>query len=374
MTGFLIVVTAVVLLLAGYVFRSSRQPVTSPARPRRDGVDSAPRLPAAVRRTPEAAEDALLLDTCRRIQEIADLPLALPVAPRRVDQLGADTVAAVRAHVAGIRPMPLDHVRLMQLLGNPESSSAEINALTTSNPVLSARILQTVNSPFFGLAEKITSVGRAITVLGYNNVRVLVLRESLNAMVPSRDPVLAEQYNRIWGHSAAVSACASYLGKNLFKLPDYELGTIGLLHDIGKYFIHALPASDPGMGSLPRVLEEDATRGINHAALGSLVATSWQLSEIVAQTIEYHHHPIVCAPEEIPEACRKQSFVVCLADLICKSLGHSVDGTDGDRWPIRPEYFELFGLPPDLRGIVTVRLLREIEQAHATVQSYVSTF
>jgi len=373
MTGFLIVVTAIVVLLAGYVFWPARQPATSPARPNRDGVASPARHAEATSRPSEAMEDGVLLDAYPCIQEIADLPLALPVAPRRVEQLGADTVAVVQSHVARIRPMPINHVRLMHLLGNPESSSTEINALTTSNPVLSARILQTVNSPFFGRAEKITSVGRAITVLGYNNVRVLVLRESLNAIVPSADPALAEQYNRIWVHSAAVSACASYLGKNLFKLPDYELGTIGLLHDIGKYFIHVLPASDSGMGSLPRILEEDATRGINHAALGSLVAASWQLSEIMAQTIEYHHHPSFCPPEEIPEACRKQSFVVCLADLICKSLGHSVDGAGGDRWPIRPEYFDLFGLRPDLRGIVTMRLMREIEQANATVQSYVST-
>lgn len=369
MTGFLIVLTAVVLLLAGFILWSARQPARSAAR-RSGGV-------AEARTVADGApaggiEDKVLAATHPAIQEIEQLPLALPLAPRRVEDLSPEAVVAVQQRIAGVKPMPMNHLRLMHLLGNPESAPAEINALTTSNPVLSAKILQTVNSAFFGRSDKITAVGRAITVLGYNNVRIVVLRESLNAVLPSADQGLAELYNRIWMHSAAVSACASHLGRSLFKLPDYELGTIGLLHDIGKYFIHLLPASPSPDDTLPRVLVEDATRGLNHAALGGLVATNWQLSDVVAKTIEYHHHPMFCSPELIPESYRKQVFVVCLADLICKSIGHGVEAEGGDRWRIRPEYFELFGLRADLQGIVTVRLMREIDLAHATVQSYVT--
>jgi putative nucleotidyltransferase with HDIG domain len=369
MTGFLIFVTVIVVLLAGFVFWPARTPASRPVRRQSSSFAPAQRTPSA---RPQGLESNVLLDAHPGVQEIAQLPPALPVAPKLLEQLDADLIAAVRAQVAGVKPMPLNHVRLMQLLGNPESAPSEINALIASNPVLSARILQTVNSPLFGLSDKITSVGRAMTVLGYNSVRTLVLRESLNAVVPGGSHDLAELYNRVWAHSAAVSACASYLGRNLFKLPDYELGTIGLLHDIGKYFIHLFAASAPTIGPLPGILEEDATRGLNHAALGSAVAANWQLSEIMVQTIGYHHHPIFAPPEAIPEACRKQSFVVCLSDLVCKSLGHGVESGGADRWPIRPEYFELFGLRPDLQGIVSVRLMREIEQAHATVQAYVA--
>ena len=111
---------------------------------------------------------------------------------------------------------------------------------------------------------------------------------------------------------------------------------------------------------------------MNHATLGSVIADNWQLSERMAKTIEYHHHPMFSPPEEIPESCLRESFVVCLSDLICKSIGYAAEDEEHDRWQIRPEYFELFKLSPNLSGVLSVRLLQDIEAAHVTVQSYVA--
>jgi len=370
LTGFLIVLAAVVVLLTGYAFRPARQRARQPAATAVGGTASGPAKIAGA--LSDQSEDGVLLDAYPGIHEIRYLPLAPPQAPRLVEELSPAAIAVIRHRVTEIKPIPVNYLRLMRLLGNPQSAPAEINALTTTNPVLSARILWTVNSPFFGRLQKVTSVGRAITLLGYNNVRILVLRESLNAVAPSGDHGLTELYNKIWVHSAAVSACAGYLGKSLFQLPDYELGTMGLLHDIGKYFLHLFPTVSQTTSGLPPVLREDATYGLNHAALGSLIASNWQLSDPMVKTIEYHHHPVFALPETIPEAYLKQSFVVCLSDLICKSIGHAAEDDGHDRWRVRPEYFELFKLSPDLQGIVTVRLLQEIEKANATVQSYVT--
>jgi HD-like signal output (HDOD) protein len=369
LTGFLIFLTAVAGLLLGYAFWPARQTARLvPQRPQ--GAARGPLRGAED--VLDQSEENVLIAAYPGIHEIRRLPLAPLRAPKLVEDLSADAVAAIQDRVAGIKPIPVNHLRLMRLLGNPQSAPAEINALATTNPVLSARILRTVNSPYFGRSQKITSVGRAITLLGYNNVRILVLRESLNAVMPAGDQGLVERFNKIWMHSAAVSACAAHLGRSLFQFPDYELGTIGRLHDIGKYFVHLLAEPTQATGALPRVLQEDFDHGLNHATLGGLIAARWQLSDNVAKTIEYHHHPLFCLPEAIPAAWLKHSFVVCLSDLICRSIGYSAEGDDGDLWKVRPEYFELFKLNPDLHGVVTVRLVQEIENANATVQSYVT--
>ena len=368
MASFLLVLAAVATLLVAYAF----WPAAQPAKPSPPRLGRSTRPPANtggdVSAQPEAAA---LLNAYPGLKQIGQLPAVPEGSPKLVEQLSPDTIAAVQERVAGIQPIPVDYLRLLRLLGNPQSASTEIVTLASTNPVLSARILRTVNSPFFGRPQKITSVGRGITLLGYNNVRMLVLRESLNATMPSGDSGLVEQCNKIWIHSAAVSACAAHVGTMLFNFPDYELGTIGLLHDIGKYFIHLLPAAPEIPKTLPTVLQEDATFGINHAALGSLIGENWRLSQSTVKAIEYHHHPLFVPPGGIPSSCLRQSFVVCLSDLMCKSLGYAAQD-DHERWAIRPEYFDLFKLSPDLHGLITARLLREIDKANVTVQSYVA--
>ena len=74
-------------------------------------------------------------------------------------------------------------------------------------------------------------------------------------------------------------------------------------------------------------------------------------------------------PESIPKAYLTQSFVICLSDLISKALGYGA--TDDDILPIRPEYFEMFGLNPNPLELITPALSKELTNAYFTVKSYV---
>ena len=189
-----------------------------------------------------------------------------------------------------------------------------------------------MNSAYFNRPEKITSVGRAISLLGYNSVRALVLQETLNNVMP---PGRADVYSKTWAHSAVVSVCSGHLGKNIFQFSEYEMGTMGLLHDIGKYFIDMLKPVGEGSAESPLLIREEQQYGINHACLGGMIAKNWQLSESIVKGIEYHHHPSFFPPESIPEPYMKQTFVICLSDLICKTLGYGAN--DEEKLPIRSE-------------------------------------
>jgi HD-like signal output (HDOD) protein len=305
------------------------------------------------------------------LKEVSYFPIAEGVAPKSIQDLSPEVIEAVKEKTSTIKPIPVNYLKLINLLRNPESNPGEITSVTVTNPVFSARILQAVNSAYFNRPEKITSVGRAISLLGYNSVRALVLQETLNNVMPRQQYGNADAYSRTWIHSAVVSVCSGHLGKNLFQFSEYELGTMGLLHDIGKYFIHMLkPVGEPATES-PLMIREEQQYGINHACLGGLVAKNWQLSESVVKGIEYHHHPAFFPPESIPEPYIKQTFVICLSNLICKALGYSAN--DDEKLPIRNEYYEMFKMRPDLEENVTPRLIKEIEKAHVTVQSYIHT-
>jgi HD-like signal output (HDOD) protein len=317
------------------------------------------------------AQRKAFLESYPALKEVPYTSLAEGVVPRSLQDLSPDVIEAVKEKISTIKPIPVNYLKLMNLLRNPESNPGEITSVTVTNPVFSARILRAVNSAYFNRPEKITSVGRAISLLGYNSVRALVLQETLNNVIPQEQYGNADVYSKTWAHSAVVSVCSGHLGKNTFQFSEYEMGTMGLLHDIGKYFIHMLKPVGEASAESPVMIREEQQYGINHACLGSLVAESWQLSDSIVRGIEYHHYPAFFPPESIPEPYRKQAFIIYLSDLICKALGYGAN--NDEKLPIRTEYYEMFKMQPALEENVTPRLIKEIEKAHVTVQSYIHT-
>ncbi|MGZ6249249.1 MAG: HDOD domain-containing protein, partial [Syntrophales bacterium] len=105
------------------------------------------------------------------LKEVSYFPIAPGVAPKSIQDLSPEFIEAVKEKISAIKPIPVNYLKLMNLLRNPESNPGEITSVTVTNPVFSARILRAVNSAYFNRPDKITSVGRAISLLGYNSVR-----------------------------------------------------------------------------------------------------------------------------------------------------------------------------------------------------------
>ena len=314
------------------------------------------------------SDKATVIESFPALREVSYVQVAeglFPLSNLAVD----DTIKkTLEQKIAELPPVSATSVVLLDLLRNPESNSGEITSLVSTNPVFSAKILHTINSAYFNLPQRVSSVGRAITLLGYNNVRALVFEDILKSTLPASKEEDRERHVNIWTHSAVVSACTGHLGKSLFRLSEYTLGTIGLLHDIGKYFYYLLERREDAETGLPTIIEEEKLYGMNHAVIGSIIAHTWQLPGVITGAIEHHHSPSFFPPERIPGTCLKESLVVCLSDLICKVLGHA--GLDGDLLPVREEYYKRYGIKNDLAEIVTPGLINDIEKAHYTVRSY----
>ncbi|HOJ42530.1 MAG TPA: HDOD domain-containing protein, partial [Syntrophorhabdaceae bacterium] len=199
------------------------------------------------------------------------------IYPAGVDQIDDDVRKNLESKVGLIPQIPSNSMRLMNLLLNPESNLKEIVSLVSIHPVFSAKILQTVNSVYFSLPQKITSIGRAITLLGYNNVRALVFHETLLNTMQKQEEYDAERYLKIWAHSAMVSACAGFMGKYIFGLSEYDLATSGLLHDIGKFYLTDIKDSIEIVSDVPPFIKEEHRFGVNHSVAGTYIANHWQL-------------------------------------------------------------------------------------------------
>jgi len=367
-----IIVFILILFLIYLFFRKSETPVYARKDPAKEaGGKIKNKADNALSKQLHDADiqQKMLHELFPSLKEIDYLSIPEGVFPTPIEHINEELPKAIQEKINSIKPIPADHANLLNLLRNPESNPGEISTIVSTNPVFSARILQTVNSAYFGLSNKITSLGRAITLLGYNNVRALILEDSLNKTMPTGSHGKSEIYVNIWIHSAIVSVCAGYLGKKIFQFSEYDFAAMGLLHDIGKYYYHLLEIKGEAEPDLPGIIQEEQQYGINHATLGSLIAKKWQLSESVIQSIAYHHYPSFLLPESIPDTCLKESFVICLSDLIANALGYK--GRGDSILPIKEEYFKMFHLSPALPEMITPSLVKDIEKTRLTVESYI---
>jgi len=351
-------------------------------RQRQKDVLKTPLISSDVSQSPETGKPLnAFAQTSPAIPEITYAMVPEGILPKPFNEVDSKFLKTVREKISQVKPIPSNSTKLLDLLKNPFSNWNDISAVVSTNPMFSAKILQAVNSAYFNLPDKVTSIGRAITLLGYNNVRSLVLEDVLETLTVKNQNSNADTYVQACVHSSVVSACSGYLSKTIFHISEYDIATIGLLHDIGKYFTATL---EPLSGTLPThplywlktvrprpplVIREQIEYGMDHTMLGSLLADRWELSEVIKYSIEYHHYPSFMPPESIPKAYLTQSFVICLSDLICKALGYGT--TDDEILPIRPEYLEMFGLNPNPLELITPALTKEITNAYFTVKAYV---
>ncbi len=184
------------------------------------------------------------------------------------------------------------------ILGALEDESEPTERLVgriNADPVLVARVLGAANSASQGARQRIGSMLEAITLLGFNRVRQLVLMTALvrqfQPVSPNFDPTA------FWRHSFAVAVCAGELAR--MAAMDEELAfNTGLLHDIGHLFIvTAFPAQFEAILAYMQerdtdiVLAERAVLGLDHSLIGSILAQHWNLPEAFVEAIEGHHNP-----------------------------------------------------------------------------------
>lgn len=207
--------------------------------------------------------------------------------------------------------MPVAYARLLSIISNERSTPQELVEVLELDPALAGRILRLANSAFLGVPGKVSSLTRAVLLLGWKWVSSLALGVSVWSSFTTRGGTPAVH---LWGHAARVALAARLLGRHL-SLKDAETAfSAGLLHDIGRAVLAvryrdygdwiAEPESDGDLET-----ERDLF-GVDHATVGLWIATAWSLPPALVDAVALHHDDIV--PEDQLDALA----VVRLADRL----------------------------------------------------------
>ena len=215
--------------------------------------------------------------------------------------------------------MPQVAVRLLGALGDEGSTAADLEKIIGSDPALAAKMLSLASSVYYGFAQPVTTIRRAVVAIGFREIRLLALGASLASVFdPSRMPSGFDGQG-LWIHSLSVSVASRELAEMVHYPYPGELLAAGLLHDLGK-LASAVCFQDKTVELMTRVRKGQAYHQaeeeleINHSEIGFQLAHRWGLAEIHHSAIRGHHRPAGDRPYNT-EIC-----LVSLADRIVKKL------------------------------------------------------
>jgi two-component system cell cycle response regulator len=207
-------------------------------------------------------------------------------------------------------------VKILQAMQKEAPSIKEISDIISTDAPLSAKVLQVVNSPFYGLTNKISSVSHAMTYLGLNTVKNLALSFSLMHHLRKKNQY-SLNYVQFWKDSLVGAVSAKLVAERIDRKHGENAFFLGLLQDIGVIILaDSLPDSYPAVyqeaSSGGRALHEVESEviGTNHMVVGQYVADCWGFPKALSAPIGAHH-----APEQLETAAEEVQLLARVLNL-----------------------------------------------------------
>jgi putative nucleotidyltransferase with HDIG domain len=287
--------------------------------------------------------------------------------PFTLDKLSENLEIDLKSRINEIPPLPNLAHRLISTISDITVPTKTITELVSGDPVLAGKLIQLVNSSFYGVSKEVTSVGRAIILLGYNTVKSFVIQINLSKVMPKiKEDILS--MDKFWLHSLSSSTIAHHIASQIPELNPGTVSTIALLHDIGKLAMALWKPEEmrkyqlelnESSSALPIMIEEKIF-GLHHALIGFLLAMNWKLPIDLCKIILYHHHPVFVDPDIIPNDLVKSVTIVHFSNQLSKlcNLGVDNDTVIGTR----QGYFQLIGKEPPIENFIGQKVIKEIQK------------
>ena len=246
--------------------------------------------------------------------------------------------------VKGLKPVPAVVSQLIEIVDTPGSSMKEIAGVIKYDPVVTANLLKTCNSAYFGLKNPAESVEDAVTMLGVDQVVELVLLKS-GADALAKDNIGYEgPKDAMWKYAVSSAIIAKQIATRLEIENRNTIFTASLLKDIGKNVLDRFIAERfDRINSLVQNHNlsfreaEKKVIGVDHAELGGIIAKMWKFSPRMVKIIR-HHHLHDESMKKDPEI-----LTVYLSDCLCMMMGFAV-GADGLAYRFHRHAAEELGL------------------------------
>lgn len=191
--------------------------------------------------------------------------------------------------------IPAIYLKLEQELNSSNVSLSKVAELISNDVSISAKILQIVNSAFFGLPKETADVTSAVNMLGTNIIRSIIISLKFQNFVTDKEAKVFS-LDKLWLHSQLVAKLAQEIyekhGDKVYS--GKEAYAAGLLHDIGKIILlkhsnYVEAILSQGNDNLSEI--EYRVLKISHAEIGAYLLGIWNLPIHLVEAVAQHHKP-----------------------------------------------------------------------------------
>jgi HD-like signal output (HDOD) protein len=247
------------------------------------------------------------------------------------DLLGNEKLKQVATGTRSLPTLPALHVQLTRELSKEEPSMERIGEIITKDVGLTTKILQVVNSAFFGLPQTITRPADAVLYLGLATMRALVLSAHIFSQFDEKK-VKGFSIRALEEHSWLTATLARRIADAEHCDPkiDDQCFLAGLLHEVGRLILangmpeqYALVLEKARQRAEPLWEVERAELGASQAEVGGYLLGLWALPNPVVEGVALHHRPADCAG---------RGFSPVIAVHVANAFAHDQAG-DHPYWP-----------------------------------------
>lgn len=229
---------------------------------------------------------------------------------------------------ARLPTLPAVAMRVIELSGKQDVSLREIADTIQNDQALAAKVLKTVNSSYYGLSRRCSTISQAMVALGLTTVKTVALGFSLiQAMGDGEDDGF--DYESYWrrcllgatGASAAAEAAGQADAEEVFLAGLLmDAGSLAMQRELGEDYPAPARQGAGGHGAMAQA-ERDAL-GVDHAEIGARLAESWRLPPALVEPIRHH-----CDPSGAPEEHLMKAKCVALGALAADAMMSPDDPT-----------------------------------------------
>jgi putative nucleotidyltransferase with HDIG domain len=247
----------------------------------------------------------------------------------------------VLARLQQLPALPTVVTELLASFDNEDVDIGQVVWLIARDQTLTARLLRVANSPFYALQSRVGTINEAVVVLGFRAVRSMVLAIAMRQVLRA-DHCAGFDPQGYVNHSLGVALAARGLAQTTGRNP--ELAFVGgILHDIGELVLascfseqYAAALVYQARHDCPLIVAESDILGLDHAAVGGLLADSWRFPASLKSAVAEHHSPSAALADSLADLTH-------VADAIAHGLGQAKSNREMVM-PVDPTAWRRLGL------------------------------
>ena len=279
---------------------------------------------------------------------------------------------AINSYIERMPSLSTTIAKVLEVCNDPQASPADLNKIISIDPVLMGRVMKLINSAYYGLNQEITSLVRAIIMLGINTVKNLSLSTAVLGTLGTTSDSQALNMEGFWRHSLCVGVTAKLIARQrkVNRKNHEEYFIAGLLHDIGKIplnnrlprqYMEVMALVDAESITVHKA--ESQVIGVHHGQVGAMIVDNWKLGAEIYDTISLHHSAAAYTGE-----FKDLIYTVAMANYFANA---DEIGFSGDRYPepIDPSIANYLKIDLDyIEDELQHRVNTEIEKARIFLQ------